>query len=86
MHTSGCEDEAMTKRTCRHPAATSLGHICDYYHCECHKLQLWDEAAYKCVLPEDCSDQSKVVEEEDKLRKYHENMVYRPYVDIEYFE
>ncbi|XP_059046115.1 uncharacterized protein LOC131841802 [Achroia grisella] len=56
----GCIEQTMSQRTCSQPKARAIGVLCDYSRCDCAEPKVWDEAAEKCVLLEDCSDQSKL--------------------------
>ncbi|KAM3967283.1 uncharacterized protein ACR2FA_011620 [Aphomia sociella] len=59
-----CVEEAFSLRTCRQPQARAIGVFCDFSRCDCSKPKVWDEAAKKCVMLADCSDQSKVTDDD----------------------
>ncbi|RVE43402.1 hypothetical protein evm_011939 [Chilo suppressalis] len=59
-YSPGCQ-VVMSQRTCRSPRSRPMGFMCDYWRCDCHKPLVWDKAASKCVMFEDCSDQSQNV-------------------------
>ncbi|XP_047998956.1 uncharacterized protein LOC125236276 [Leguminivora glycinivorella] len=58
-YTPGCGYDTMSRRTCRAPVARVIGRYCDYSRCDCDATRVWDEAARKCVLLKDCSDQTQ---------------------------
>ncbi|XP_026755673.1 uncharacterized protein LOC113515612 [Galleria mellonella] len=62
-----CTEQAMSQRTCRKPQARAIGVFCDYSRCDCAEPKVWDEAAKKCVLIQNCSDQSKITDNGDRV-------------------
>ncbi|XP_049869999.1 uncharacterized protein LOC126369554 [Pectinophora gossypiella] len=66
-YSPGCDEEVISQRTCRSPIPRRIGRYCDYSRCDCENDQVWDEAARKCVILKDCSDQSKLKSASDRV-------------------